>query len=129
MRWLVGGFFMLHGLGHAMGFGEAWTKLDMGFADRSWIFGDAMVESGVGRAWGVLWLIALVAWVAVGLGVFSRAEWWEALALSAAVVSLVAIVPWWNAVPVGARLGALVDVVVIVGLLVPAGRRLADSIA
>lgn len=129
MRWPVGIFFIMHGLGHTMGFLAAWTRLDVGFTDESWILpGEVHVRDHVGQAWGMLWLVALVGWVVSGVGVIQGAEWWPALAKGSAVVSIVAIVPWWRTVPVGAWLGVLADVVVLVGLLSTWGRDIADRL-
>lgn len=115
MRWAIGGFLVLHGLGHSMGVLGAWTKVEVGFTDRPWILpGEISVRGPVGRAWALLWLVAIVAWVAAGLGVISDQDWWQPLAAVGAVASLLAIVPWWNTVPAGARLGgAIVDLVAI----------------
>lgn len=130
MRWAVGIFFMLHGLGHTMGFLAAWTHVDVGFDDTPWILtGDVRIRSPIGWAFGMLWLVAMAGWVVAGWGVIDGAEWWPALAKGAAVVSLAAIVPWWNTVPTGARLGVLADVVILAGLLSTWGRDIADRLA
>lgn len=130
MRWVIGIFFVLHGIGHSMGFLAAWTRVEVGFSDAPWILpGDVAVKSPVGAAWGVLWAVALVGWVAAGIGVLSRSDSWETLAIASAIASLAAILPWWRTVPGGAKAGALVDVVVLVGLLTPWGRDLADRLA
>lgn len=129
MRWPVGIFLIMHGLGHTMGFLAAWTRLDVGFTDDPWILpGEVRFRDHIGQAWGMLWLVALAGWVVAGLGVIQAAEWWPALAKGAAVVSIVAIVPWWRTVPVGAWLGVLADVVVLGGLLTTWGRDIADRL-
>lgn len=130
VRWLVGIFFMMHGLGHTMGFLASWTKVDVGFSDDPWIFpGDVHIRSHIGQAFGMLWIVALVGWVACGFGVLDSQEWWPALAKASAVVSLAAIVPWWKTVPTGAWLGALADVVVFVGLLTMTGPEAVERLA
>jgi hypothetical protein len=45
--------------------------------------------------------------------------WWPTLAIAAAGVSLVAIVPWMRVVPPGAWAGALLDLLDLVALLPP----------
>jgi len=130
VRWLVGIFFIMHGLGHTMGFLASWTGVDVGFSDDPWIFpGDIHIRSPIGKAYGMLWLVALFGWTVTGLGVLDGAEWWPALAKGSAVVSLTAIVPWWRTVPMGAWLGALADVVVFVGLLTMSGAEAVDRLA
>ena len=70
-----------HGAGHAMG-----------FVDRPWVFGgDVTIQTAVGRAFGLIWLVALVGFIGTGLGLLLQQEWWSGLAVASAVVSIVAI--------------------------------------
>ena len=53
-----------HGAGHVMGFLAAWTKLPMGFVDQPWVFGgDIMIQTAIGRVFGLVWLVALVGFI------------------------------------------------------------------
>ena len=110
-----------HGAGHAMGFLAAWTRFPMGFVDRPWVFGgDVTIQTAVGRAFGLIWLVALVGFIGTGLGLLLQQEWWSGLAVASAVVSIVAILPWWHTIAPSARLWPLlVDVLVLVALLGP----------
>ena len=110
-----------HGAGHVMGFLAAWTKLPMGFADRPWVFGgDVKIQTAVGRAFGLVWLIALAGFIGAGVGLLLQREWWSTLAIASSVISIVAIVPWWNTITPSARFWPiLVDVAVLVALLGP----------
>ena len=119
-----------HGAGHVMGFLAAWTKLPMGFVDRSWVFGgDVKIQTAIGRAFGLVWLVALVGFIGAGLGLLLRQEWWSALAIASSVTSIVAVVPWWNAVTPSARSWSLlVDVAVLVALLGPWRAQIAGVI-
>jgi hypothetical protein len=125
LRLILAIVLIAHGIGHIMGFLAAWTNVPMGFSDRPWLLSTGVtVSSAVGKAFGLLWLVALVAFVVAGLGVLLRADWWPMLAIAGSVVSLIAILPWWNTVASGPRIWAsLVDVVTIVVLLVPAWRE------
>jgi hypothetical protein len=69
-----------------------------------------------------VWLVALLGWVMAGVGAIAGTEWWPALAVASAVVSLAAMLPWWDAMPPGVRLGFLADVVVLLAILGPLGR-------
>lgn len=123
MRTLMGTFFVIHGLAHTVGILAAWTDLDVGFRDALWLLpGKVRLRSPIGSAFGALWLVALIGWVAAGVGAVGGTEWWPALAIGSAVVSLTAMLPWWDAMPPGVRLGILADVVVIVVLISPLGR-------
>jgi hypothetical protein len=76
-----------------------------------------------------LWLVALVGLVGAGLGLLFGQAWWPSLAVAAAVVSLVAILPWVRLVPPGAWAGALLDLLIIVALLSPWADRLLEVLA
>jgi hypothetical protein len=81
---------------------------------------NVMLDSALGRAFGLLWLVALIATVGAALGLLFQQEWWPLLAVASAVLSLVAIGPWLNLMPLGSAIGAvLVDVIVLVALLGP----------
>lgn len=114
LRWLMVIVLIAHGIGHVTGFLNAWTTMPMGFSDAPWLFGgDVVATSAVGKAWGLLWLVAFIAFVGAGLGLWFHQPWWIAMAGAAAAISLVAIVPWWNTVVGGARAGALVNVALL----------------
>jgi hypothetical protein len=120
LRTLVALVLIMHGLAHAMGFLESWTRINVGFRDAPWVLGGATVESAVGKAFGLLWLVAMAGWVGAGLGLLLHQEWWVPLAIASAVVSLVTILPWWNTVVDGARFGGtLVDAGMLALLLLP----------
>lgn len=121
IKYVVVLVLLFHGAGHVMGFLAAWTKLPMGFVDRPWVFGgDVKIDTPVGRAFGLIWLVALVGFLAAGIGALVGQEWWTAAAVWGSVISIVAIVPWWNTVTPGARIWPiLVDVLVLAVLLGP----------
>jgi hypothetical protein len=117
---------LMHGIGHIMPFLAAWTPQKVGFSDASWLFSGAVgVSSPLGQAFGLLGLLALLGFCAGALGLLTHQQWWPAMTIAAAVVSIVAIVPWLSAWPLGSAIGALlVDVAVLVALLPPWAERL-----
>jgi hypothetical protein len=129
-RWVVIIVLLAHGIGHIMGFLAAWTTVPMGFTDRPWLFSDTItVESAVGRAFGLLWLVAMIAFLGAVFGLIGHQVWWRPLLIAAAVISLAAILPWWNTVTAGARFGAvLVDLVILIALLPPWGLQIEQAI-
>ncbi|NIM95805.1 MAG: hypothetical protein GTO18_19060 [Anaerolineales bacterium] len=127
---VVGIILLVHGIGHIMGFLASWTNLPMGFTDRPWIFsGGIHMKSVVGKVFGLLWLVAMIGFIASAIGIFTNQSWWPTTAVAASVVSLVAIVPWWNTVTPGSRVGAvIVDVITLVALLGPWKESIIDRI-
>jgi hypothetical protein len=117
-HYIIAFILIVHGLGHVMGFLESWTTIPAGFSDRPWLLpGNITIESGVGRAFGLLWLIALAGFVGAGLGLLFSQSWWPALAAASAAISLVVILPWWPTVTPGSRLGAtLIDLFIFIWL-------------
>ena len=130
LRWAVILVLLLHGVGHIMGFLAAWTTIPVGFTSSSWMLSNNVtVQSAVGRAFGILWLVALVAFLGATFGLVTHQAWWRTMAVTAAFISLVAIVPWWNTVTPGSRMGAfVVDLVLIVGLLPAWGEQIAQRL-
>lgn len=130
LKYIIALVLIVHGMGHVMGFIESWTKISVGFSEQPWLLsGGVTMESPVGRAFGLLWLVAMIGFVGAGLGLLFYQEWWPPLAVVAAVISLVAIIPWWKTVTPGSGVGAtLVDLLVLVALLLPWGDRIVQAI-
>lgn len=119
---------LLHGAGHIMGFMAAWTAVPVGFSDRPWLFSDGITVTGpVGKAFSMLWLLAMIGSMGAGLGLLLRQEWWPGLAIVSSVLSLMVFIPWWNSAPPGSAVGAvLVDLALIVSLALPWGDRVVE---
>jgi hypothetical protein len=121
IRWLIAIAMLMHGVGHIMFFLEAFTDSPMGFSSAPWLLGGGFtVDSPVGKASGLLWLLAMLGFMAAAIGLVTRTEWWPALAVAAAVVSLVVLIPWWNTITPSSRVWVLLaDLVVIVAFGLP----------
>jgi hypothetical protein len=109
-----------HGMAHISGFIASRTKSLAGYNNNPWIFSSTItLQTPVGRAFGLLWLVAATGFVGTGLGLIFGQSWWPTLAIVAAVISLFVIVPWWNTVPPGAKFGAFFDAMVTIVMLLP----------
>jgi hypothetical protein len=130
LRWAIIVVLLAHGIGHIMGFLESWTTIPMGFTNQPWLLSNSVtIESAAGRAFGLLWLVAMIAFLGAVFGLVTHQEWWRTLAIAAAFISLMAILPWWNTVTAGARWGALlVDAAILLALLPTWGEQIARSI-
>jgi hypothetical protein len=119
LRFAAASLLIMHGLAHITGLLGAWTS-SQEFSDKHWLFSKGVtLRSTVGRAFSLLWFVALICLVGAGLGLLFQQLWWPTLAVAGAATSLVAIVPWLTALPPGAWAGALFDVLVIVALVSP----------
>jgi hypothetical protein len=121
---------LIHGVAHISGFRASWTAHDSGFKDRPWILSaGGTLQSPIGRVFGILWLVASAAFLVAGLGLLFSQLWWPTVAVPAAILSLVVILPWWNAVPLGSKIGAAFDVLVLVVLFSPLRDSLLTAVA
>lgn len=121
---------IVHGLAHISGFIASWTATNAGYTDRPWLFSENVtLDSPVGKAFGLLWLVAAIGLAGSGLGLLLRQEWWPPVAVLAAAISLVVIVPWGRTVPPGARVGAAFDMLVILALQTPVRDRLLELVS
>ncbi len=121
IRWLIAIAMLMHGAGHIMFFLEAFTDSPMGFSSAPWLLpGSFTVDSPIGKAFALLWLLAMLGFMVAAVGLMTRQEWWPALAVAAAVVSLVVLLPWWNVITQSSRVWVLLaDVVVILAFGMP----------
>lgn len=131
LRWLIALALLMHGVGHITFFLAAWTEVPMGYAATPWLLpGSFTVSSAVGKAFGLLWLLAMVGFVGAALGLVARQPWWPTLAVASAVVSLVVLLPWWNTVDPGTRMWALLaDLAVIVAFAFPWREQLVAALS
>ena len=123
LRIIVALVLIAHGLGHSMGVLAAWTTIPSGLTNRPWLFSNGvLLASTMGRVWGLLWLAALLITTAGGAGLLLHQDWWRAVAVAGAGLSLIAIVPWLAAMPPFSAFGAVaVDILVLAILLLPVG--------
>ena len=119
LRFVVAFLLIIHGLAHITGLLGAWTS-SQDFSDKHWLFSKGItMRSTVGRAFSLMWLLALVCLAGAGLALLLQQSWWPTLAVAGAAASLVAIVPWLTAVPPGAWAGGVFDVLIIFALVCP----------
>jgi hypothetical protein len=120
-RIIVSIMLIAHGIGHIIGISAAWTPVKMGFSDHPWIFSNGVnITSGIGRAFGIVWLTALIISIMAGFGLLFRMDWWTSLAIVGAIISAIALVIWFPAFPSGSNISALVlDLLIIAVLMGP----------
>jgi hypothetical protein len=123
-RVIVAGVLLLHGLGHAGALGAlAWIGLRGGDAGpwlpaKSWLVASLPSSTATAIA-ATFWIVACVGFVAAAAGFwFELGEWWRAVAVVSALVSLVGIVLFFGTWPTFNTIAALaVDVAVLVAIL------------
>ncbi len=125
LRVLIGIFIVLHGLVHLWYFTLSQRlvefKPDMGWSGRSWIFTDLLGDSMTRTLVGVLYVVAIIAFVVSGIGIFVRAEWWRPVLVGSAVFSTVIILLLWDGsmqlIVQKGLIGLLIDLGILVALI------------
>lgn len=113
LRWPLAVLLVAHGAIHALGFISAFDLAEIeGLGGPSLIIAD--LESGHPAilAFGILWLVAMVAFMMAGVGVALRTSWALPLAGVATGISLVPAVVWWNDAWIGALLSGIILVAI-----------------
>ncbi|MCZ7571675.1 MAG: hypothetical protein M5U01_24255 [Ardenticatenaceae bacterium] len=126
LRSVIGLFIVLHGLVHLWYFVLSQRlvefKPEMGWTGRSWIFTNLLGDPATRSLAGGLYLMATLALVASGIGLFFRAEWWRPLLVGSALFSAAIIFLTWDGrmqlVVQKGLIGALISVVILLALLV-----------
>jgi len=100
LRTLFGFFTILHGLVHlwpvVLSQGLVEYKPEMGWTGESWLL-TTIVGDGATRALAsVLYALAMVVFVASGIGLFVSGDWWRPLLVGSAILSAVVILLFWD---------------------------------
>lgn len=104
MRYLIGGFLIVHGIGHSGGY---WMFV------KSWL-SPALTNNPIKWLFVAIWLVAMIGYFVAGVGVFQLQSWWRTAAVAASVVSLIVSVLYIQGAPFNA---AVADVVILGALL------------
>jgi hypothetical protein len=99
-KFLIGIFFILHGLVHLLYLGQSRRLFElqpgMVWPDGSWAF-SRLLGNDAGR-WlaSIACILAAIGFVASGIGVFLDQAWWRPLVMGSAIFSSVLYVLFWN---------------------------------
>ena len=114
MRYAVAALLAVHGSIHAIGFAGAWGLAEFEGASPS---PTNLVELEAGssslKVLALVWLLALVAFLAAALLLVTGSSAWRPVALVAAIISMVPVALWWQDAPMGAVANALVVAAVL----------------
>jgi hypothetical protein len=104
VRYLVAGFLVVHGIGHAGGY---WMFV------KSWL-SPTLVDSPLKWLFILVWLAALIGFVVAGIGLLQQQSWWRAAAVAASLVSLLVSALFIQGAPFNA---AAADVIILLAIL------------
>jgi hypothetical protein len=99
-RFLISAFIVLHGLVHlwyvTLSLGMVAFKPEMGWSGHSWLFSSLLGDSPTRSLASVLYVIATLLFVVVGISVFSETDWTRPVLLGAALFSSALILLFWD---------------------------------
>ena len=100
MTALIGVFIILHGLVHlwyvVLSFHWVEFQPDMGWNGKSWLFSSFVPEATLRAIAGGLFILAAIAFVISGIGIFIKANWLEPFITSSAVFSSALLILLWD---------------------------------
>ena len=116
LRILLAIVMCAHGIGHILFLMPLVNSTNWGQSVQSWLLGDG----GLAKAVGVLiWLVALLGFLAAAFGIFRETSWWQMVAIVAATVSTVGLILFWSKPVTSPAISALVfNLIILVSLLV-----------
>jgi hypothetical protein len=117
-RMVVAIIIAAHGIGHVMGVMSPLGIEIAGASGESWAF--SRFGSGLTGAFEVvLFLIPTIGFVVAAIGLWTGADWFRAVAIGSALISLIAIGLYPSQLPTFSMLGAVaVDVILLAAILV-----------
>lgn len=115
-RILIGSVIAAHGVGHLFFFVPTLGLAQWGLTGRSWLLSGHVPDGTVKIVGGALWLLALVGFVAAGIGVWSQQAWWRGVAVASSGVSLLGLALFAQASQPFLSAGAM-DAIILVALL------------
>ncbi len=119
-------FLILHGLVHLLYAGQSWRlfelRPEMTWPDGSWLFSRFLGDETIRMLVTVSLVLATLGFIAGGLGLFFRADWWRSVtAISAALSSLLFLVCWngrFQALDDQGGVGLLINLAIVLAIMV-----------
>ena len=124
VRWLLAALFVAHGSIHSLGFIWAFDLAEISeLGGPSLLIPDAEHGDPTLIAFGMLWLVSMLAFLGAGWAVATGSGWWPKLAGMAGAVSLVPTIAWWD----DAWRGALISLVILAAVGLAGGRSMLEG--
>lgn len=118
-------FIILHGLVHLWYFTLSQRlvefKPEMGWTGKSWLLSNFLENPNIRSLASTLFVLAAIAFVISGVGIFIRAEWWWTALISSAILSSVIILIFWDGsmqlIVQKGLIGFLISLVILLAML------------
>lgn len=100
IRILFGVFIVLHGLVHLLYFGQSSRLFElqagMAWPDGTWAFSKFLNNDTIRILTNVFLILAAVSFIAGGVAVLAKQDWWRMIVISAAIFSTIIYLLLWN---------------------------------
>jgi hypothetical protein len=94
----------------------------MGWTGESWLLSNLLGDAVTRSLASVLYAMATVGFVAGGIGMLMRQEWWRPVAVGSAAVSAAIVILFWDGgldlIVQKGLIGLLIDAAILIALLV-----------
>ncbi len=125
MGLIIGVFMVLHGLVHLLYFGQSGRLFElqpgMVWPDGAWAFSKLLGNEVTRTLASVACVLAAIAFVAGGAGIFVKQAWWRPVVVGAAAFSTVVYILFWNGktqkLADQGGVGVLINVAILVAVL------------
>jgi uncharacterized membrane protein YphA (DoxX/SURF4 family) len=126
LRFIIGVFFVLHGLVHLLYFGQSQRFFElrpgMVWPDGSWAFSRLFGDQVTRMLASISFVVAAVGFVAGGVGLMLGQTWWPPLIVGSAAFSAAVTILFWDgrmqALDEKGGIGLLIDIAILVALLI-----------
>lgn len=126
MRYIFGGFIILHGLVHLLYFGHSARyfelKPGMLWPDGSWVFSRLLGDGAARNLASISLILAAIGLVVGGIGILAGQAWWQPLVVGAAAFSSVVYILFWNGrmqnLDGQGGVGLLIDMAILLAVLI-----------
>jgi uncharacterized membrane protein YphA (DoxX/SURF4 family) len=126
LRFIVGAFFVLHGLVHLLYFGQSWRlfelQADMVWPEGSWAFSKLLGDGATRLLASIFCILAAIGFVAGGAAILVGQAWWRPVVVGAAAFSAVVFILFWDGkmqkLHDKGGIGLLIDIAILVAVLI-----------
>jgi hypothetical protein len=100
LRFIIGGFIVLHGLVHLLYFGQSWRLFElqpgMVWPEGSLAFTKLLGDEATRLLASISLVLAAIIFAAGGIGILVRQAWWRPAVVGAAAFSAVIFILFWD---------------------------------